>query len=261
MKYVKGMYEKVWGDSTLYAGMLIAVGDHGQFYHLYRCLGEDGRIWRNPEAAQNQVDYPNSSSRDMMMGMLLGASSVMLYSIVTYLRENDGLLCPTATDNRNKIGVLGWANLGVAASSWPMRLIWYYLLYPFLGLISFISALTVYKGFQLNLIFCELMFYEKHGVAKWWLPKVRWVLREVRTCSDLVFKYVDRQWDELISEVPHMWNRHRAALNNTQGGLASWPSSHHDSWFFSREMPSEIYCYWVQKAAEHAQKQMRSTKP
>lgn len=105
--------EEVKGDSTLYAGMLAYLGDKEAKKYVEQCVDWVGQIWRNPDA-QDKGDYINSSSRDMFIGALLGADRLTKLEIAGYLKFNNGLLCPKASDNRNKVGVMGWAQLGVA---------------------------------------------------------------------------------------------------------------------------------------------------
>jgi len=102
--------QEVRGDSTLYAGMLAHVGHPEAVEYVNECVDVTGQIWRYPEApAQGQ--YTNSCSRDMFMGVLLGGDRLTKMSVASYLHFNNGLLCPKASDNRNKVGVMGWAQL------------------------------------------------------------------------------------------------------------------------------------------------------
>lgn len=248
------IYQDVLGDSTLYAGMLLAVGDDAQAEYLTECVGIDGQVWRNPAEQLAGKDYSNSSSRDMFMGVMLAAASgyvLPLIAAVDYLRKNDGLLCPSATDNRNKLGIVGWAQIGqllgkYAFSHLGLRYWLYYkLLSPFLGLIAFVEGATVYKGYQVNLVYCTLMMYQKLGVHKWWTKQSVRYLQNVRQMPDLVLSYLAGDKQRLKDETPHMWNRHRRAMK--EGHIVSWPV---DAWYFTSEFPSHAYCRWVEFAGK-----------
>lgn len=259
----KELYGDVWGDSTLYAGMLVAIGDVSQWgYVNFGCIDTEGRIWRNPEDREKGEDYPNSSSRDMLMGALLGASRGALLDIANYLKKNKGLICPTATDNRNKLGVMGWANLGDAIrrrGKWSIRqavrhMGWkgyliYVLFRPLLGFTTFMEALTALKGYQINLVYAALFLHAMNERVGWWYRQTLRVLDKVRGQDDLVFHYLNGNAAKVKSEVLHMRNRRAATKNRAHHGAYGWPPSSGSSYHFTSNYTSEVYAYWVEKAA------------
>lgn len=266
------LYREVWGDSALYAGMLVAVGDEEQVPYLnFGCVGIDGKLWRNPEAKDRGIDYENACSRDMFMGALLGCRRGVLLDIAKYLRDHDGKLCEKSSDNRNQIGWLGWARLGEAltAHAWGSRVLrnfmgwknWlkYKVTSPFLGLFTFIEALTVYKGYQLNLVYCAVMLHVIARRHRWWHSKILWVLKDVRQVDDLVFHYIDGNANKIKSEVLHMKNRRAKAVNNKHGGTFGWPAGR-DARHFLEEFPSEVYVRWVEYAAKSVDSYIAQTK-
>lgn len=255
------LYKDVWGDSALFAGMLAITGQRTEISYVdYGCVDLNGRIWRNSEARSKGEDYINSSSRDMFMGVLMGASRGVLRDVAEYLRNNKGKLCPTASDNRNKIGWLGWARLGealkVAGFSLSDRresMGWNgYLKYQvarhFLGFTTFMEALTVFKGYQINLVYCALLLHAANRKHKFWFKPTLWVLREVRNLDDLVLAYLHGNAAKIKAEVLHMRNRRAKVINNRHGGTFGWPPGQ-DSYFFLREFPSEVYVRWVEGAS------------
>lgn len=258
----KELYGEVWGDSTLYAGMLIAVGDLSQWSYLnFGCIGTDGRVWRNPEAKEAGVDYPNSSSRDMMMGALLGAGRGTLLDIALYLRNSGGLICPTATDNRNKLGVMGWANLGDTIrrrGNWNRRwaikhmgwkgYLTYLLFRPLLGLTTFMEAVFAMRGYQVNLVYATLLLHALNNRVGWWYKKTLWFLEVARGKDDLVFYYLNGNAARVKSEVLHVRNRREKTKTKAWAGAQGWPPST-DCYSWSGNYPSETYAYWVEKAA------------
>lgn len=243
------LYEDVYGDSTLYAGMLLAVDDKEQYAHLDGCVDPKGKIWRHPDYAAKGKEYINSSSRDMFMGVFLGAASGYpkpLGRAARYLKQNKGLLCPKASDNRNKLGIVGKAQIDLLFPE-VFGFGWHRLLRPFLGLLLFIEAATVYKGYQVNLAYCTIMAYRKLNKYNWWTEKTVQYLRKVREMPDLVCDYLAGDWPSLRSETPHMWNRHNWA--KTLDKTVAWPV---DAWYFTRDFPSAIYCRWVEFAGNQS---------
>lgn len=256
------LYREVWGDSALYAGMLVAVGDTAQQAYLdHGCIDTKGKLWRNSETRDRGVDYPDACSRDMFMGALLGAGRGSLLDLAAYLRDHDGKLCAESSDNRNQVGWLGWARLGEAlrARQWGSKVLrhwmgWrgytkYQVARHFLGLFTFIEALTVYKGYQLNLVYCAVMLHLMAKKHRFWHKKILWVLRDLRQVDDLVFSYIDGDATRVKSEVLHMRNRRAKALNNPHGGTFGWPPGR-DGIHFLTEFPSETYVHWVAQAAK-----------
>ena len=259
------IFKDVYGDSTLYAGMMVAVGGR-QWVKEYvnRCVGNNGQVWRNPEATRRRENYKDSSSRDMFMGVLLGCDTYAHVAAAEYLRDNKGLLCPLASDNRNKVGIMGLAQLyavlkpRLKEASIYKTMGWkHYLLArlakPLLGPIALVEAATVYKGYQVNLVYCALMLYKRLGIAPWWVKQTIRFLRNVREMPDLVCCYLNGETEHVASEAPHMWNRMARAMRTDAERICSWPV---DAWYFTSNFPSAAYCMWVQLVAdEHKREQ------
>lgn len=244
------LMKDVKGDSTLYAGMLAYVGYPGAVEYVNDCVDVAGQIWRHPEA-QYQRQYVNSSSRDMFMGVLLGGDRLTKMTAASYLKFSNGLLCPQASDNRNKIGVMGWAQLGLALQedATPAIMGWKgYLISkifkPLLGLVALLEALTVYERYQINLVYCALMLYCKHGAARWWEKQILKVIREVRGQNDVVLNYLEGNLDYLSEEYPHMVNRRNWAVS-VNAPIKDWPLD-----TFDINFPSEVFIAWMAAAVD-----------
>lgn len=254
------LYSDVLGDSLLYAGMLVAVGDTEQQGYVDACIDSNGRIWRHVLAATYGEDYRNSNSRDMFIGALLGASQLSKIRIAWYLRRNKGLLSPTASDNRNKVGVMGWAQLGLAlgndATVENMGLKGFILakiFKPLLGFIALVEALTVYEPYQLNLVCCALMLFRKHGVDNYWTRKTMWALENVRSQNDVVFLYL-RGYKERVEGLAGTAadNRNSMRTLNKYGDAAGWPPS--SGGHFAHQYPSEVYVRFAEMAFKKLEK-------
>lgn len=249
------LFKEVKGDSTLFAGMLCYVGpgSYPRYQYLYDCLGADGQIWRNPEAATANIQYENSSSRDMFTGVLLAIGRTTLLDVADYLCKNDGLLCPAASDNRNRIGVMGWAQLGAALgeyNSWRhgyQRLglkgfLLSKIFKPLLGPVTLLEALTVYEKYQLNLVYCALMLYRKNGIAKFWERWTLKVLRQVRNQDDMVLRFLEGDVKSMERDLPNLVaNRERAVCNGEL--VKDWPMDN-----FGFHYPSAVYVAWTKAA-------------
>lgn len=248
------LYSDVFGDSLLYAGMLVAVGDTEQQGYVDACIDSNGRIWRNVLAANRNTDYRNSNSRDMFIGALLGASQLSKIRIARYLASNNGLLSPTASDNRNRVGVMGWAQLGLAlgkdATVAHMGLKGFILakiFKPLLGFIAFVEAVTVYEPYQLNLVCCALMLFRKHGVDNYWTRETMRTLENVRNQNDVVFLYL-KGAKERVEGIAGTAadNRNSMLTLNKYGEAAGWPPS--SGGHFAHIYPSAVYVRWSEMA-------------
>jgi len=254
-------YKEVHGDSTLYAGMFSHVGDYEASLYVSQCIDRDGRVWRNPEAAIAQKDYPNSSSRDMFLGAMLGGSTIDHILMLRYVVKTGGLITPSSTDGRNKLGVLGFAQLIACIPTLKLkmhfagwRIIWYFLLNWLRGPLALIEALTVYKHYQLNLVYATLMLNRQHGVGKLWEKHVLKAFETIRGMEDAVLYYLKGDLQKLQEEA----NRSKAARNNALNDHPTWnwyfwtPGC--DITWFGRLYPDQIYVEWTRAAADHLNK-------
>ena len=254
-------YKEVHGDSTLYAGMFSHVGDEEAGQYVSDCVDPDGRVWRNPEAAREQRDHPDSSSRDMFLGAMLGGSVIDHINMLKYVTKTGGLITPSSTDGRNKLGILGFAQLIACIPTLKLkltfagwRIIWYLLLNWLRGPLALIEAITVYKHYQLNLVYATLMLNRQHGVGKRWEKFTLNFLEAIRGKEDAVLYYLKGDLPKLEEEV----GRSQGARNNAIRDTPAW------NWYFwtpgfdvvwlGRLYPHQIYVEWTKVAAEHLRK-------
>lgn len=256
-------FKDVWGDAALYAGMMAHVGSSQANEFLRDCLDGNGRLWRNPGACEAQRDYVNSCSRDMMMGALLGMHQKQIIDFSLYLKKNKGLLCPEASDNRNQIGVMGWAHLGMRLDSDAtvknMGLggyLKYHVFKYFLGLVTLIEALTVYEAYQINLVYCSLMLQRMHRPSRWdkWTMKV---LEKIRNCGDPVFSYLKGDYKAVQDDAVNAeFNRKRMISDNKYIEVAGWPPGC-GSMLMGHAYPSEVYVEWLKAAVMTMRKELK----
>lgn len=91
------------GDSMLWSGLMVAVGDSRPIAGIRQCQGSDGRLWRSPD----RVNLPaiNSFSRDMALGFILYFQKTQDHEMadawINYIRRTGGLFPhEEASDNR-----------------------------------------------------------------------------------------------------------------------------------------------------------------
>jgi len=265
---IKEVLKSVEHDSTLYAGMLAYLGDTEAEDYLHSCVTK-GKIYRTPEAAERDANYTNCSSRDMFMGVLLGANFGTILSVINYLGQNKGRLFPDvfATDNRNKVGVIGWGQLWVALGVLPffdklslvkeigaIKYIGHMLLGRLLlGLVLVIEALTVYKPYQINLVYCALMFYRKHGVFGFWDKLTMKVLYNVRLKDDGVMYYLLGNKHKVLTTMRNVEHNCEQTKLNVHGPAFGWPPGC-EPYYFAHIYPSELYVRWMKLASKQINK-------
>lgn len=254
-------YKEVHGDSTLYAGMFSHIGDCKAGLYVSECIDKDGRVWRNPEAAKAQIDYPDSSSRDMFLGAMLGGSVVDHIDMLGYVIKTGGLISPSSTDGRNKLGVLGMAQLISCIPTFKLKLtfagwhiVWYLLLNWLRGPLALIEAITVYKHYQLNLVYATLMLNRQHGVGKYWEKFTLRFLESIRGKEDAVLYYLKGDLPKLKEEA----DRSEAARINAIRDTPTWDwyfwTPGCDIVWFGRLYPQQIYVEWARAAVDSLQK-------
>lgn len=247
------LYKDVHGDSTLYAGMLAYLGDQEAAEYVSQCVDANGQVWRNPEAAREGFQYRNSSSRDMLMGVLLANQPDTTRNVIDYLRRSKGLLCPEATDGRKRAGIMSFAYLAlvhgkISLSLFGLRGALFALIgKPIMGLITLIEALTVYEKYQLNLVFCQLMLLRRYGGTR--LDKaIMWVLTHLRRCDEVPFYFLQGDASQLEMMAATARHNRQRMLANPYQEVAHWPSN--NGWL-GHAYPPEIYCVWLVKAAKY----------
>jgi len=260
------MLEIVKEDSTLYAGMLAALGDKDAYEYLSSCVSA-GKVFRNPEAADIGENYPNCSSRDMLMGVLVGGANTL--AVIQYLSKTKGKLFPDefASDNRNRIGVIGWGQLYatinkksfldtlstlnvLGAKKYLGHMLFGRLL---LGPVLTLEALTVYKPYQLNLVYCALMTYRRLGICSFWDKMTMKVLKDIRLKDDGVFHYLDGNVKKVSELAATAKDNAKSQKSNAYGEVFGWPPGC-EPYHFSHIYPSDLYVYWCELALAELKK-------
>lgn len=118
------------GDAMLWAGMLCASGEGAQCVAAMASIGSDGLVGRSPEQLHSSTE--NSSSRDMLLGALLGILTTQnqgkAEAVVSYIEDHGNQLCDDATDNRCNVdpvqhlaiwGTMGkvWESIGLTPTN------------------------------------------------------------------------------------------------------------------------------------------------
>jgi len=237
------------GDATLYLGLLADVDTQFE-RQLEDCVDRNGRLWRNPkEAEEHSSPYSHGTSRDMLAGFLLGSlelsTTTELHAVCNYIRQNRKL-APTG-DNRTTIMPGTWADLGDAlhAKGLPVSHIlglWGYLCWFFLsplkGLENYLSALTVWKGYQLHLILVSMLFQRRCGKRKGLFWNATLKVLDNRLPQNPIVKYLQGNLEWLEFELPHMWNR-----ANSSSAPYVWPWAHMDHVMAAHHMPKAAVYY------------------
>jgi hypothetical protein len=230
MKRVIEVNSPLNGDYTLYAGLFEAVG---VYMCVDLCVDDNGRVWRNPEASSNQVDYQNSSSRDMLMGVLLSLRLHLAERVYDYLKLNKGKLSPRATDNRNKAGIVGMCYLSLLSGrGWERHLSW--MLSPIL-LLSTLVPLK--KPYELHLLMCTLLLHKRIG--KWGRCE-KWTLKLLDYASPMnaVVKFTQ-------GDVVSLRRIHEGLLDRAKGDWDDhWPFASYEPWRDKR-MAHPSAAQWV----------------
>lgn len=227
------------GDYTLYAGLFEAIGSYAG---VDLCVDVEGRVWRNTESAQRGYNYMNSSSRDMLLGVLLSSRIFVAEKVYYYLKENKGLLCPNATDNRNKAGFIGMCYLSlISGKGWERY--FSFILSPVM-LLSLLVPLK--KPYELHLSMCTLLVHSNIGM--WgWFEKTALKLMDYASPNNAIVKYMlgDVKALHEISlglddRMPGDWDDH-------------WPFASYEPWRDKR-MAHPSAKLWVELAIKRLKK-------
>lgn len=258
-------YKDLLGDSALYAGMLHEVGCPEARDWIDSCIDENGRLWRNPFTANAQEDNYSlsTSSRDMFIGALLGASERKLSLLTMYLHENRSHLAPSSPDNRHLIFWGGWAKLYIAAPG-AFKLIPLYrtiqakIGYLFLGVSMILSLIFAMKPYEINLIYADLMFYRRHNKLRLWDKLAMYLLTKLRQKGDGVYYYLKKDLKNLHNRAATAQDLVKIRKNDGTYNkyLAEWPPST-EPYFLGHEQMSEIHARWLYFAFEDLKRKFK----
>jgi hypothetical protein len=111
------------GDSMLWAGLMVAVGDHRPIQGIKMCQTPDGRLWRAPSRVNNQLE--NSFSRDMALGFILYVQATGDYEMAdkwtAYIKKTQGLFpANESTDTRHIVTPALWWTMSYAGIKVPL---------------------------------------------------------------------------------------------------------------------------------------------
>jgi hypothetical protein len=139
------------GDSMLWAGLMVAVGDRYAAGGIKKCQTPDGRLWRCTDRVNNQPS--NSFSRDMSLGFILYFAKTKDHEMadkwISYIKKTGSLFpASESTDTRHLITPSVWWLMSYAGMRVPLH--WRltrFLLKPYQRLEMKFSP----KGFQSHL--------------------------------------------------------------------------------------------------------------
>lgn len=139
------------GDSMLWAGLMMAVGDSKPGQGIQMCQTPDGRMWRSPGRVNNQPK--NSFSRDMALGFILYIQATGDYYMadkwVSYIKK-EGALFPAneSSDTRHIVTPALWWLISYAGIKVPA--IYHYTRFLF-NPYNKLELLFTPRGFQRHL--------------------------------------------------------------------------------------------------------------
>lgn len=238
----------LWGDAALYGYMLRKLG-HLDFGY-WNCIDSQGRLWRNPDELEKQVSpYWHGTSRDMMLGALLGASDGDLWRLQQYLGKHNGRLSPDG-DNRTVVTASGFWQLtrrtGVLNGLTRKQRLFVLLggLAPRFTLM--VELLTAWKGYQMHLCLVTFWLYLDLGIVKrgsWFFKRFLQVAEERSPYNHLVAYLRDTAVDRhfLQEEAVHTRNRAIASTNCWRDG---WDAAEFEQWKAHRAT-SYLYAMFV----------------
>lgn len=240
-----------WHDACLYYGIM-AEADPSYLDYIIHCQASDGRVCRNPEDAYLHEPYVNASSRDMMIGFHLAIASCpdyyaftkyeLLFNHVDYLRTHNWKLCPEATDNRNRVGGIGMAQveslLSQAGSTIVQRIramglkafIISRIFKPLMKPTMVLEALTAWDGFQINLIMAALLMYRHlDGKDSIW---AKWAIKIMK------MRYSSNHPCGMLSYIEGDLKALKKVESNVSENGDIWPPSQFSQWLVQdRSMP------------------------
>lgn len=248
----RGNFGELWGDAALYGYMFRRLGS-AEFVD-WDCIDGKGRLWRNPEELrEGKSPYKHGTSRDMMLGALLGASTEDLYLLQQYLGKYNGRLSPDG-DMRTLVTASGFWQLtrrtgtlkGLTLKQRGLVLLGG--LAPRLTLL--VELLTAWKGYQMHLCLITFWLYLDMGIVKrggWFFERFLQVAEERSPNNHLVAFLWDTEADRryLKEEVVHARNRALATTNHWRDG---WDAAEFEQWKAHRTS-SHLYANFVKALA------------
>jgi hypothetical protein len=164
----KSRYDAV-GDALLFNGLLVSVGLDEFVPAIINSIDRDGRAFRSPRRLLER-NHKNEFSRDMSLGLILGAASNQrlvhyLEAWIIFTLNNGFKSCNNASDSR------GWVTPAVytlASYVAPQYVPWYLkMLNPIAPWLSLLSVKTAPMGYPLHLIAVTCIIRNKTGRWGW----------------------------------------------------------------------------------------------
>lgn len=221
------------GDALLYYGLMTEV-DPKQYQKIVSfCQDDSGRIWRNITSTDRGKNYVNACSRDMMAGFLLGAKREQVEALRAYLRKNKWLLCPTASDNRNRVGLLGRLEIEARVRGWRWP---FYIIQAF----AVLEIATAWKGYQMHLGLVALLRCRRQGLAG---PLYKWgtFIAELRSSGNFLVAYMTKDTESLRRARMGLIDRGPCGYKDV------WPAATFEPWRANR-MAHPLALEFVNKA-------------
>ena len=234
----KELYGALFGDACLYMGMLANLTMDTR--EVDACQDTDGRLWRNPEeCAEGSSPYAHGTSRDMMLGFVLGTGAYNAWKLANYLKRNGGRLSPGG-DGRTLVTASGYWQLGKKCGTlkgWSLKMRLLYLLGGLAPrLILLIEMLTAWKGYQYHLTLVTWWLYLDLGVIKRggrWHRLLTTIALE-RSGGNHLALYLSgtsEHLEQLKKDLQHVENRYKDSKNHFKDG---WDAAFFQQWLAHR---------------------------
>lgn len=150
------------GDSMLWAGLMVAVGDRRPIPGIKMCQSPDGRLWRSPNRVNNQPE--NSFSRDMSLGFILYFQATQDHEMadkwIAYIRKTKSLFpASESSDTRHIVTPSLWWLMSYAGMKVPAAYRWTRFLFrPY----NRLELMFTPAGYQTHLKAVSALILAKH---------------------------------------------------------------------------------------------------
>lgn len=223
---------RLYGDACLYYGLRAFVNP--EFVDLtLSCVGEDGKLWRNPtEAKSGFSKYAHGTSRDMLAGALLAflksKDTTKLELFCSYVKKHKSL---GEGDLRTQLRPGNWSDIARVLDQHGLSVrkhigLWGLFCYkafgwlkPFEDLATLMTPVSVIKGYQLHLVLASMFLRKGTGGEYGWLWSKSLKLLDYCLPNNAMVKYLMKDSAWLEFELPHMYNR----ANHVSTEPIVWP--------------------------------------
>lgn len=242
-----------WGDAALYIGMFRRIG--APEFQSISCVDEEGRLWRNPEEVANRASvWGHGTSRDMLLGTVLGADEEDLRRLAGYLKRNGGRLSPGG-DGRTIVTAAAYYQLGrrlggfwKLGREYSLKMRMLYMLGGLMpNFIVLVEMLTAWKDYQLHLALVSLWLHREAGIIKKgsWLYRLCLLVAEERSGGNHLVAYLRGTAKDLAYLEEDRTHARNRAADPRNVWKDSWDAAAFGQWRAHRQT-SLIYADFVE---------------